>query len=154
MKIRLLSVGRPRDATLITLHDRYADRVRRFGVRYESSWVPETRQGPRFSDEHVREREARAILESCGNTGTTVALNPVGKAMTSEALAERLETWSTPQLTLIIGGPLGLHGNVLKSADTRWSLSPLTFPHEIVRALVAEQVYRALTLLRNIPYHK
>ena len=154
MKIRFLSVGKPRDTALITLYDRYAERVTRFGVRYESVWVPETRPGPRFSDEHVRERDARTLLERVGASGTTVALDPAGQAMTSDALAECLESWSTPQLTLIVGGPLGLHASVLAAADARWSLSLLTFPHEIVRVLVAEQLYRALTILRNTPYHK
>jgi 23S rRNA (pseudouridine1915-N3)-methyltransferase len=159
LKIRLFSVGKPRDPALIALHDRYADRMTHLGVRYESAWVPETRPGPRFSDDHVRERDARTLLErlhstKTGSPGTTVALDPGGAAMTSEILAKRLESWLTPQLTLIIGGPLGLHANALAAADSSWSLSKLTFPHEMVRVLVAEQMYRALTILRNTPYHK
>ena len=66
----------------------------------------------------------------------------------------RLERWATPRLTLVVGGPLGLHRKLLERADGRWSLSPLTFPHELVRGLVAEQLYRALTILRRVPYHK
>jgi 23S rRNA (pseudouridine1915-N3)-methyltransferase len=57
-------------------------------------------------------------------------------------------------VTLVIGGPTGLHEGLVERADGAWSLSRLTFPHELVRAIVAEQLYRAATLLRNIPYHK
>jgi len=154
LKIRLLSVGKPRDPALISLHERYAERIERFGVRYESAWVPETRPGSRFSDEHVRERDAATLLARSAGGGTVVALDPAGRSLTSETLARTLEAWSTPALTLLVGGPLGLHASVLAAADARWSLSRLTFPHEIVRVLVAEQLYRALTILRNTPYHK
>lgn len=154
MKIRLLSVGKPRDVALVSLHDRYAERIAHFGVRYESICVPETRPGPRYSDDHVRERDARTLLSRHDGAGTVVALDPQGRALSSEGLAQTLEAWSTPSLTLLVGGPLGLHGSVLSAADTSWSLSLLTFPHEIVRVLVVEQLYRALTILRNTPYHK
>ena len=54
----------------------------------------------------------------------------------------------------MIGGPLGLHADFLAAADCRWSLSPLTFPHELARLLLAEQIYRAASILRRLPYHK
>ena len=59
-----------------------------------------------------------------------------------------------PRLTLIVGGPLGVHSSVLRRAEHKWSLSPLTFPHELVRGIVAEQLYRAMTIRRGMPYHK
>lgn len=153
MRLVLLCVGKPRDADLCQLHDRYADRIRQFGVRYETIWVPETRAGGRFSDDHVRLRETRALLDR-GEAGRTIALDRSGRSWTSEQLASRLERWATPCATLLVGGPLGLHREALERSDECWSLSSLTFPHELVRVLLAEQLYRAVTILRGVPYHK
>lgn len=154
MIVRLLCAGKPRQPGAIALHDEYAARIRRFGVTYESDWVPEVRQGGRFSGEHVREREARALLEALGSKGTAIAVDPSGASLTSEKLARRLQKWATPGATFLVGGPLGHHRLLLARADVIWSLSSLTFPHELVRVLVAEQVYRAVTILRGVPYHK
>jgi len=154
LKICLLSVGKPRDAESIALHDRYAGRITRFGVQYECRFVAETRTGSRFTDEHVREREGRRLLEQSSGPGILVALDAGGTSMTSEQLAARLEAWATPRLCLAVGGPTGLSEEVRRAARSCWSLSRLTFPHELVRVLVAEQLYRALTILRHTPYHK
>jgi 23S rRNA (pseudouridine1915-N3)-methyltransferase len=154
VRVELLSVGKPKDRPWIELHDRYARRIGRLGVAYTARWVPEERPGSRFTDEHVREREGRVLLEALGAGGTVVALDRGGEGLTSERLAERLAHWATPRLRVVIGGPVGLHRSVLERADHRWSLSPATFPHELVRVLVAEQLYRALTVLRGIPYHR
>ena len=154
MKVRLLCVGRPRDRRLIALHDDYAERIRRLGGRYETAWVPEVRAGTKYSDDHVREREGHALLEARESGSLLVALDRRGAMMTTEELASRIERWLTPRAEIVIGGPLGLHAGVLNAADHRWSLSPLTYPHELVRVIVAEQVYRALALVRGLPYHK
>ena len=154
MKIRLLVVGKPRDRELALLHDRYAERIVRLGAEYDTAWVPETQQGGRYSDAHVKEREARALLDQLDPRGTVVALDPGGRMIDSVQLAGRLEGWAHPRLQLVIGGPLGLHRDVLERAAWCWSMSALTFPHELVRVLVAEQIYRALSILRNLPYHK
>jgi 23S rRNA (pseudouridine1915-N3)-methyltransferase len=157
MKIRLLSVGKSRSREAQRLHDDYAERLGKLGVEYETLHVPEERAGGRFSDEHVKEREARSLLERIerrASRGTLVALHERGKLLTSRDLAASLESWCTPAATFVVGGPLGLHDRLLERCDRRWSLSPLTFPHEIARVLVAEQLYRAVTILRGIPYHK
>ncbi len=152
MRIGLLCVGAPRQRELAHLHDDYAERIRRLRVEYSAAHVPEVRPGS-YADDHVLEREARGLQKKIG-AGTLVALDRTGLALDSAGVAERLERWAAPRLTLVIGGPLGLHRSVSERADARWSLSPLTLPHELVRVIVAEQVYRALTILRRIPYHK
>lgn len=154
MKIRLLSVGRPCDRECEALHDRYAERIRRFGVEYETGWVGEIRGGRKYSDAHVREREGEALLRALAPRGCVVALDPRGTMLDSETLAGRLEGWTTPGATFLVGGPLGLSPAVRERADLVWSLSALTFPHELVRVLAAEQLYRAMTILRGAPYHK
>jgi 23S rRNA (pseudouridine1915-N3)-methyltransferase len=154
MKLRLLSVGKPSDREAGALHDRYADRIRALGVDYSSSWVAEVRAGTRYSDVHVRERESASLLEAAGTRGALVALDPTGGLLSTADFADRLPKWAAPSATFLLGGPLGHHPTLLERAGRAWSLSPLTFPHEIARALVAEQIYRALTLLRHLPYHK
>jgi 23S rRNA (pseudouridine1915-N3)-methyltransferase len=153
VRLLLLSVGRPRDPAAAALHDLYAARIRAFGVDYEARWVKETRGERRYSDDHVREREAEALLGK-RTGGTWIAMDPGGTLMSSEKLAASIERWAAPSAAFVVGGPLGLHRSVLDASDRVWSLSPLTFPHEIARALVAEQLYRAITILRGVPYHK
>jgi len=154
VRIRLLAVGTPGQRELAVLHDRYAERIRRFGVDYQALTVRETRAGGKYTDDHVRERESAALLERLDERGTLIALDPGGETLSSEELARRLEGWATPCATLLLGGPLGLHPTTRRRAGFRWSLSPLTFPHDLARVLVAEQIYRALTILRGVPYHK
>jgi 23S rRNA (pseudouridine1915-N3)-methyltransferase len=124
------------------------------GIRYDSDWVREADAGARFSDNEIRGRDARALLAGPTGPGTLIALEPSGVSVSSEKLSEKLVNWASRRATFVIGGPLGLDRTVLDRADHHWSLSPLTFPHEWVRALVAEQLYRALTIFRGTPYHK
>ena len=154
MKIRLLCVGKPREPLFVQLHDRYAERLAPLGVRYSTDWVPDVKPGGRYSKEHALEREARLLLERVEDNQKIVVLHVAGRLVTSDELAESLEHWASPGLTLIVGGPLGVHSSVLQRAKRKWSLSPLTFPHELVRGLVAEQLYRAMTIRRRMPYHK
>jgi 23S rRNA (pseudouridine1915-N3)-methyltransferase len=85
-----------------------------------------------------------------------VALDGRGKPHTSEDLARRLESWRQQgrDLAFLIGGPEGHAPDVLAAADERWSLGPLTLPHMLVRLVLAEQLYRACSLLANHPYHR
>ena len=154
MRIRLLSVGKPREPLSARIHDDYAERLSRLGMNYDTEWVPEVKPGGQYSEAHAIERDARALLERVEAKETVVALHEAGELFTSRELARRIESWATPRATLIVGGPVGLHKSVLERANHTWSLSPLTFPHELVRGLVAEQIYRAMTIRRGIPYHK
>ena len=85
-----------------------------------------------------------------------VALEVTGKPYSSEQLAQRLEHWRTlgRDIALLIGGPEGHAPDVVAAAHEKWSLSPLTLPHMLVRLVVAEQVYRAAAMLANHPYHR
>lgn len=154
MRATLLSVGRPRDEDLQRKVDDYGERLRRFGIAWETISVPEERPGGRFSDAHVVEREARALRGALPSRGTIVALDVRGRTWSSEELAPRVERWLRPHATFVVGGPLGLDATFVETADVHWSLSALTFPHELARVLVAEQIYRAVTIARNVPYHK
>jgi 23S rRNA (pseudouridine1915-N3)-methyltransferase len=101
-------------------------------------------------------REGADMIAALGKDDYVVALEITGKAMSTEQLsawlAERLR--DARPLALMIGGPDGLSPAVQERAEYRWSLSPLTLPHALVRVVVAEQIYRAMSLLAGHPYHR
>ena len=100
--------------------------------------------------------EATAMLAAIPKSAHTVALDGGGITWSSEQLAEQLARWRMQgqDLAFLIGGPDGLAANVLARANQRWSLGRLTLPHPIVRIVLVEQLYRAVSLLGNHPYHR
>jgi 23S rRNA (pseudouridine1915-N3)-methyltransferase len=154
LQFQVLAVGRPERGRFGPLFTDYAERIRRFGVGFEVRWVAEVASGGRFSDAHVREREARLLRAALPKRCTVIALSPSGRAFTSDAFSRRLELWSQPLGVFVLGGPLGLDPAFEQDADAALSLSPMTLPHELARVVLAEQLYRAITILRGAPYHK
>lgn len=136
------------------MFDAYALRIRKFGVGFEARWVPEVRIAGRYSDEHVREREARTVREALPDRCQVIALAPGGETLSTEEFAGRLERWSHPEAAFVVGGPLGLDRSFTQGAGIALSLSAMTLPHELARVVLAEQIFRALTILRGVPYHK
>ena len=100
--------------------------------------------------------EGAAVLAVLPKDAHVVALDGRGKPWSSEQLAEQLARWRMHgrDLAILIGGPDGHAADVLARADQRWSLGPLTLPHMLVRLVVAEQLYRATTMLAGHPYHR
>lgn len=106
--------------------------------------------------EKARRREGEAMLAALAPRDHVVALDVQGVAWSTGQLARQLAAWQMQgdSVSLLIGGPDGLDPPCLARARQRWSLSPLTLPHPLVRVLLAEQLYRAWTLLAGHPYHK
>jgi 23S rRNA (pseudouridine1915-N3)-methyltransferase len=102
------------------------------------------------------EKEGAAQLAAVGKSDRVIALDVGGLAWSTEKLAKQLEAWQMDgrDVSLLVGGPDGLAAACRERADQRWSMSPLTLPHPLVRILVAEQIYRAWTITRNHPYHR
>ena len=100
--------------------------------------------------------EGARVVQALPRNAHVVALEGTGRPYSSEQLAQRMEAWRQGgrDLALLIGGPEGHAPDVLAAADERWSLGPLTLPHMLVRLLVAEQLYRAASMLANHPYHR
>ncbi len=101
-------------------------------------------------------KETQALLGRIKDREKVIALDVQGKSWSSEKLADKAENWRMEgrDLVLLIGGPDGLSKECLSRAEERWSLSDLTLPHPLVRVLLAEQLYRAWTLLAGHPYHR
>ncbi|MFM8442614.1 MAG: 23S rRNA (pseudouridine(1915)-N(3))-methyltransferase RlmH [Methylococcus sp.] len=104
----------------------------------------------------IRAEEGERILAAIAPEDHVIALEMLGKAWSTETLAEQLGQWQRDgrRIALLVGGPDGLSNPCRDRADQQWSLSPLTLPHPIVRIVVAEQIYRAWSWLNRHPYHR
>ncbi|SFD26212.1 23S rRNA (pseudouridine1915-N3)-methyltransferase [Thiohalospira halophila DSM 15071] len=106
--------------------------------------------------QRLRRDEGQRLLAAVPKGARIIALDERGKGWDTPELARRLEGWREegPDVALLVGGADGLDAACLEAAETRWSLSPLTLPHTLVRVVVAEQCYRAWSLLQGHPYHR
>ena len=104
----------------------------------------------------IKAKEADSLLRALPEKSHVVVLDNAGKAWTTEQLAQQLSDWQSlgKNVVLVVGGADGLHSSIKERANQQWSLSPLTFPHPLVRVILAEQLYRAQSLLDNHPYHR
>lgn len=155
MKILVVPVGHVRGPLEAPVAE-YETRAARYW-RMEVSPVEAGARGRSPASERVLAAEAERILGRIPDDFTLVALTRAGKGMSSRDLAALLEgeaVRSSPGVAFVLGGAFGLSPRVLERARVRWSLSPLTLPHEMARLVLAEQLYRAGTILRGEPYHK
>jgi 23S rRNA (pseudouridine1915-N3)-methyltransferase len=107
--------------------------------------------------EIVKKKEAERLLAKIGESDYVIALAIEGKMKTSEELAaglESLATYGRSKVSFVIGGSLGLHESIYKRADELLSFSKMTFPHQLMKLILMEQVYRAFKIMKNEPYHK
>ena len=151
MQIALVAVGRLRPYYRDACDD-YLRRLRRHAKIAEH----EIREGPDANPVVQRREEAVRIRAQLPKGGQIVALAIDGGAWSSEELATRIDRWrlAARPLAFVIGGATGLDDALAAAADARWSLGPLTLPHELARVVVCEQLYRAFSILAGAPYHK
>ena len=155
MKARLIAVGERAPDWVATAYVDYAKRL--------SHWLPlelvEIAPGMRGKNRDAARAisdEGQRVIAALPKSAHIVGLDGSGKMYSSEQLAQRLEHWRGQgrDLAFLIGGPEGHAPDVLAAAHETWSLGPLTLPHMLVRLVVAEQLYRAASLLVNHPYHR
>ena len=155
MKARLIAVG---GGMPDWVQAGYAEYVRRL-----SHWLPlelveivAGLRGKARDPRRAMEDEGGRVLAAVPKGARAIVLDGRGKALSSEQLAERMEAWRGmgQDLAFLIGGPDGHSPAVLDAAAERWSLGPLTLPHPLVRIVLAEQLYRAASILANHPYHR
>ena len=147
MRFRFIWVGKTRDRNWKALQDDYLKRLSRF-IPCE---IAEAR------DAGQTEIESKRILELLNPKTFAVLLDVGGNAASSHELAAKVESWQNrgmKEISFIIGGADGVASAVAERADDRLSLSFLTFPHEMARVVLLEQLYRAFTILRGFPYQK
>lgn len=153
MRLVVAAVGKPRNAALSAAIDEYETRA----ARYWPLDVHEVREerAAGISVDQVREREGHRLSERVG-TARVVCCDRAGKSFTSEEFAAWLqgERERERDVAILIGGAYGLPDSLLKTSVMRLSLAPWTLPHELARLVLAEQLYRAGSLLRGEPYHK
>jgi 23S rRNA (pseudouridine1915-N3)-methyltransferase len=158
MRLSIVAVGRLKSGPERELVDRYAKRIEAMGRKLGIAGpdlveVPESRAR---RDDDRRSEEAAAILERAGSS-VLIVLDERGTSPSSDIFAERMRGWRDEGrggVICVIGGPDGLDPSVRQRADWVISFGGLTMPHQIVRALVAEQLYRVLTILAGHPYHR
>lgn len=155
MKISFWSVGKNNEAHIKPGVDEFTRRISKY-FKVEWTIIPVPKNAGMLSEMDLKKKEGVIILDWLQKDDYLVALDEKGKQMDSEELAafiQKRANESQKDLVFLIGGIYGLDEIVLKRADYRWSLSQLTFPHQLVRLILAEQVYRACTILKNEKYH-
>ena len=154
MRLRLVAAGTRMPGWIDEGLRDYAGRMPR-ECRLELKEIPLGRRAKNADPARAVAEEGRRMLSAAKGCGR-VCLDVRGQSVGTPALARRLEAWMQGgrDIALLIGGPDGLDPACLAGADWRWSLSPLTLPHALVRVLVAEQLYRAWSILAGHPYHR
>ena len=159
MQIHLITIGKVKEPYLREGIAEYMKRLSGF-CTLRTSEFPEERlkehaSGTEISD--ACQQEGKNLLRSAETAGIIVALDPAGSTMMSESFAELLKKWEIGgphHIAFLIGGPHGLSPEVRGQAHLQLSLSSMTFPHQMVRLILLEQIYRVYTINKGLPYHR
>ncbi|MFT3844482.1 MAG: 23S rRNA (pseudouridine(1915)-N(3))-methyltransferase RlmH [Lacibacter sp.] len=155
MKIHFWSIGKNHELYVKNGVEEFTKRISNY---YPVQWtiIPVPKNAGMLSEADLKKKEGEVILGWLQKDDYLVALDERGKQLSSEGLAEfimKRSNESAKNLVFLIGGAYGIDEAVMKRANYKWSLSQLVFPHQLVRLILAEQVYRACTINRNEKYH-
>jgi 23S rRNA (pseudouridine1915-N3)-methyltransferase len=156
VKLKLVAVGRDKNEPICQAAAVYLERL----AHHFPSELIEVKEEPARASvpvARVRLAEAERIRKVLGPDDLMIALDERGKELSSIDLANRLARWAQEgrqSIAFVVGGPNGLDPEFVRQASERWSLSKFTLPHRIARLIIAEQLYRASTILRGEPYHR
>lgn len=159
MNISFVTVGKLKEKYLKQGMAEYVKRLSAY-CKIDIIEVADEKAPEELSDaemEMVKKKEGQRILSKISPDAYVIALAIEGKQYSSEEFAgflEKLATHGRSKIVFVIGGSLGLSGDVLKRADMQLSFSKMTFPHQLMRLILAEQVYRAFRIMKGQPYHK
>ena len=159
MKITLITVGKIKEKYFSDAIAEYSKRLSRY-CNLEIVEVPDEKTPDGASEaleNQIKEKEGEKILSKIPDGAYVIALAIEGKHLNSEELAEKMEKWNVSgisHLVFIIGGSLGLASKVLNRADYKLSFSKMTFPHQLMRVILLEQIYRSFRIRNHEPYHK
>lgn len=155
MNIKLIAVGKTDNPALEQLISTYEKRLSYY-INFELQLLPDIKNSKSLSEEQQKIKEGELILSYVEPSHHLILLDERGKEYTSIAFADELQkkmNTGIKQLTFVIGGPYGFSQAVYQRANSKLSLSKLTFSHQMIRLFFVEQLYRAFTILRNEPYH-
>lgn len=154
MKICLLTVGKTDTGWVREGLETYTSRLGRY-VRFSVKEIPELKNATSLSKAQVKDKEGSLILASIGPKDMVILLDEHGKEYTSVEFAKEVErfTASGKNIVFVIGGAYGFSDEVYNRSDGKVSLSKMTFPHQMVRTVFTEQLYRAFTIIKGEPYH-
>lgn len=155
MKIHFWSIGKNHEAYVKNGVEEFTKRISNY---YPVQWtiIPVPKNAGMLSEADLKKKEGEVVLDWLQKDDYLVALDERGKQLSSEGLAEfimKRSNESIKNLVFLIGGAYGIDEAVMKRANYKWSLSQLVFPHQLVRLILAEQVYRACSINRNEKYH-
>lgn len=155
MKIALWSIGKAHEPYVKPGIEEYTKRLSKY---FAAEWqvIPVPKNATALSENEMKAKEAESIRQYLKDDDYLVALDEYGKELTSEELSHFIQqraSGGVKRIVFLIGGAYGLDKEILAMAKYKWSLSRLTFPHQLVRLILAEQLYRACTILRNEKYH-
>lgn len=159
MKITVITVGKIKEKYLKDAIAEYSKRLSRY-CKLEILEVADEKTPDGASEtveESIRDKEGERILKLVKDESYVITLEIGGKMLTSEELSDKMETLGIQgqsHLTFIIGGSIGLGKEVLKRSDYALSFSKMTFPHQLMRVILLEQIYRSYRIINNEPYHK
>jgi 23S rRNA (pseudouridine1915-N3)-methyltransferase len=155
MRIRILTISHKAPLWIKQGFAEYTKRLP-LSCALELVEIPAEKRSINADVRRITEREGEKMLAAIKSNHYIIALDTQGKLWTTEELSKRLANWQQQgkNIDLLIGGPEGLAPQCLQKANEKWSLSPLTFPHMLVRLIVAEQIYRAWSILQKHPYHR
>lgn len=155
MRIRLLTITHKTPSWIQEGYEEYAKRLPA-SCALELVEIPAEKRTANADLKRITEREGEKMLAAIKPNHRVIALDVKGKLWSTEQLASQIEHWQQDgrNIDLLIGGPEGIAPACLQKAEDKWSLSPLTFPHIIVKLIVAEQIYRAWSITQNHPYHR
>ncbi|MEJ2033903.1 MAG: 23S rRNA (pseudouridine(1915)-N(3))-methyltransferase RlmH [Deltaproteobacteria bacterium] len=156
MRFEFLFLGKTREKFLAAGIDHFLERLNHY-LTAEVKIIKEKRWSPREAEDKIREEEGNLLLARRSQPSLVVALDPGGRQVSSEELAELVAGWQEAGqrcVSFLIGGPLGLPEKLVAEADAALSLSRMTFTHEMARLILMEQLYRAFTILAGTGYHK
>jgi 23S rRNA (pseudouridine1915-N3)-methyltransferase len=155
MKIYFWSVGKSHETYIKEGIELFTKRISHY---FPVEWkiFPSAKNSTSLTEDETKKNEAVPILNSLQNDDVLIALDENGNQLNSMELAnfiQRKANESSKNIIFLIGGAYGIHESVLKRSNFKWSLSKLVFPHQLVRLILAEQIYRACTIIRNEKYH-
>ena len=159
MNISIITVGKLKEKYLKMAVDEYSKRLSRYCklevIELQDEKTPEN--ASEKEEELIKEKEGRAILSKIKDNAYVVALDLKGKELTSVELSEFISDCGlrgNSNIVFVIGGSLGISKEVLKRADYKLCFSKMTFPHQLFRVMLLEQIYRSFRIMNNEPYHK